>query len=613
MGAPRGTDPDSATTRFLAPALVLGAFLAPGAWLITRLPPVPVAKALVLATAALWLIAAGSRLLRTQAIDRRVRWGLLGIGAVIAASLLASGTIAEAVFYDLYADVPLVQWLAFVAVFVVAARSAWSEAEVRRALGAVVGAGAALAAVIAVQQVTSGHVWVFGSTGYSTTALVGLVPVGVALAATSQGRARIGWYAASAVIALGVGVLSGSTMGALGAVFAALVAVAAHPGLRGAHGAVPRVVRRVATGVAALLFAGLLVATVPLLNGGTVNAGSVGALDKNVVGRVHFWHGAQAMVADRPLLGFGPAGYRVAAVEYLPPEALQFGSDRPGDIDPVVSSPQSPHGLVWDIATRVGLLGLAAFLALGVTWLLAVRERSREAATADLRLPLAAGFAAGLFALLVNPARFAIGLVLPALAGLAVAPADPGGATARDRSALLAVSGVVLLGIALWLGAGEWRLYTTPLDDARASREASLSALSVLPGHPVATRRVLEADLLLAESSEDLSAARQAVDQAGPAVSRFAPNLVSLATYGLYQAERTGRSDVSWETALLDRAAGEIPPTPALVAERLHAAVLSGDVAAVETALVDARTWGGPYPFTADYVAQAEALLDEAR
>lgn len=612
MGAARDTGPHVGAPRFLAPALLVAAFLAPGAWLITRLPPVPIAKALVLATAAAWLIAAGAGLVRTHALDRRVAWGLSGLGVAIAASLLVSGTIAEAVFYDLYADMPLIQWLAFVAVFVVAARSAWSADGLRQALGALVGSGTVLALVIAIQQMTTGHVWVFGSTGYSTTALVGLVPVGAALGATSEGRARLGWYMASAVIALGVGVFSGSTMGAVGAVFAVMVSVAAHPGLRVADGAGPRIVRRVAAGVAALLFGALLVATVPLLNGGTVDAGSVGAFDKNVVGRVHFWHGAQAMVAERPLLGFGPAGYRVAAVEYLPPEALQFGPDRPGDIDPVVSSPQSPHGLVWDIATRLGLLGLAAFAALGAAWALAVRERSGEDATGDVRLPLAAGFVAGLFSLLVNPALFAIGLVLPALAGLAIAAPASGDAPARSWRVSLVVCGAALLVTAVWLGMGEWRLYTTPSDDARASREASLSALSVLPGHPVATRRVLEADLLLAERSEDVSTARQAVDQAGPAITRFAPNLVSLATYGLYQAERTGRSDVTWEVALLDRAAAEVPPTPALVAERLHAAVLSGEVTAVEGALEDARLWGGPYPFTADYVGRAEALLTEA-
>ena len=594
-------------------ALVTGAFLAPGAWLITRLPPVPIAKGLNLATAAVWLIVVGAGVI---ALRRPDRWVLRALGAVLAvlvASLLAGGHVFHAVFYDLYADMPLVQWLALLVVFALSAAVAVGPAARRSALGAVVAVGAALAVVVIVQQATTAHVWVFGSTGYSTTALVPLIPLATGLGGVRGGRARLFWYGAAVLIAIALALFSGSTMGLLGASFGVAVAVAAHPGLRLSRSRSAVVARSSAALVAASMIAVMLVATVPALGGRWVNPESVAAFDKNVVGRAYMWQGAQAMVAERPLLGFGPAGYRMFAAEYLAPQALQFGSDRPGDIDPAVYSPQSPHSLVWDIATRLGLAGLAAFAALLAAWIVALRRRLREAEAAnDLRLPLAAGFVAGLFSLMVNPPIFAIGLLLPALAGLAIAPvarpAEPESPASSPARLALVVAGVLFLLVAGWLSAGEWRAYTVPTSDAAEARAGSQSVLAVLPGHPVGERRVLEMDLIMAPDAAAASRAQAAVDAAPGYIAEFAPNLVSLAAFSLAQAERTGRTDLSWEAALLDLSAELLPPTPALVAERLHLAVLSGDEAEVAAAMPEARTWGMPYPLTQVYLERAEAL-----
>lgn len=584
------------------------AFLSPGAWMVTRLPPIPVAKALTLATVCVWLVAVGLGAVALGRPDRRVVLALGATLSAIAASTAAGGFVFETLFYDLYADMSLLQWLAFPAMFVIAASLAPAAPALRRALAVVVGSGTALAIVLAFQQLTTQHAWVFGSTGYSITALAPIIPLAAGLGATASGRMRWAWTAAAATVAVALGALSGTTMGSLAAVFGVVVAIAALPG------SPPRMLRRLATVLAAMMAVGLLVATVPAVSGAWVNPDSMERLGRNVQGRAYMWQGAQAMVAERPLLGFGPAGYRLAAAEYLPAEALQFGSDRPNDIDPAVYSPQSPHSLVWDIATRLGMVGLIAFAILLLVWALAVRDRVRESTdTASLRLPLAGALAVGLFSLGVNPPIFAIGLLLPVVAGLAVAPsgaADADRPVGAARTALVA-AGIVVAALAAWLYVGEWRAYTAPAEDPAIARANSQAVLDVLPGHPVSMRRILEIDLLAAPDDAAVQRAQAACDNAPATVTRFAPNLVSLVTYSLAQAERTSRADLEWERGMLDRAAEVLPPTPALVAERLHLAVVSGDRAAVAQALPDARRWGTPYPLTASYLAAADALLGQ--
>ncbi len=611
-------------------ALVVMAFLSPGAWFVLRLPPVPVAKALHLATAGIWLLAAGLALVPLARLDRRVAAALGLVAAVTAVSWLAHGSLFAVAFYDLFANMPLVQWAAFPAVFTVAACLAVGRESVERALAATVALGGVLGVVMTYQFFTTAP-QVFGSTGYSLTALAPLVPVGAVLAAGATGRTRALFALASAAVLLALGAFSGALMGALVAVLTVLVTVAALAAGRGgaAEGGAPRAargaVRTVALGVAGLMFAVMLLAQVPAISGGVAGPERLeeAGAGLSFVSRAHMWAGAQAMFADRPLLGFGPSGYRVAAVEYLPPQALQFIPDRPDSIDPTVYSPQSPHSLLWEIATRLGLVGLIAFGALFAAWAVALRDAPRpDAGTARLRAGLAAGFVAALFSLQVNPVLFPMGLVVPALAGLAVAPlgpdvparaprADGPAGTGRWTGARIALvaSGAVLAGAALWLGVGEWRAETGRSSDPFEQIALHERTLAALPGHPQIERELAELRLLVAPDAPSVAAAQAAADALPAHVARFAPNLVSLATYSLAQAERTGRDDLSWEDARLSHAEEVLPPTPALVAERLHLAVLSGDVAAVEAALPAAREWGGFYPFTEAYLTAAEQLL----
>ncbi len=588
--------------------------------MIVRLPPIPVSKALQLSTAGMWALGFALGWLAYARPDRKVLWGLGAVLASITASLLAGGSFVPVVLYDLFSQMPLVQWLAFPLVFVLAAGLVTRRSSIEAGLSVVVGLGVVFVSAIAVLQYYTNAYGVFGSSAYSTTALAPLIPVASALAVSRSGWQRKALYAASIYIAVGLGFFAGSTMATIAAVFSVAIAIAIHPltatALSRDAALSLRLVRYGALAVAGILAAGLLFAQVPVLSGSIVNANSLGRFDKNIVSRAYLWEGAQSMVAARPVLGFGPSGYRVNAVDYLSPETFQFGPDFAGSIDPTVYSPQSPHSALWEIATRLGIVGLIAFGALFVLWgiVLAEKVRVRGTPEAELRVGLGAGFVVAVFALLVNPVLFAIGLFAAVAAGLAVAPEfDVDARTLKPSSSwfrpLCLAVGMLVVAMAVWLGVGESQAARAQSDDAAASIVAYEKVLGFLPGHPMTQRRLLESKLLVAADQSQADAAQAAVDQAPAYMLDYAPNAVNFAAHSLAQAERTGRTDLAWETRQLDSAAAELPPIPSLVAERLHLAVLMGDSAAVEAALPDARRWGGPYPYTESYLTAAEKLL----
>jgi O-antigen ligase len=602
-------------------ALIALSFVSSGAWFVVQLPPIPMAKAFQLGTAGIWLVAFGLGLAAWERPDRRVLWGLGAMGAAVAVSYLINGSLAAVAFYDLFAQMPLLQWLAFIVVFMLAAGMRMDRARLGLSLGIVVGLGAALSVVMSYQQLTMGGSGVFGSTAYSITALAPLIPIGVGLAAADRGARRAGWLAAAAVVAASLAVFSGSTMGALATVFALAASIAVWPAFSSKTGLWSRLMRIAGVVVGGLMIAAILFAQIPALSGVWINPTSLRSLDRNTVARVYLWQGAEGMVAKRPFFGFGPSGYRLHAAEFLGPEALQYGPDKKGNADPTVYSPQSPHSVFWEIATRLGLLGLLAFGMMAATWVMVVVGRARTPGDdGALRVALAAGFATAVFVLLVNPVHFAIGLFAAVAAGLAVAPVAAGKAptgkpgkpdetTGRVFRIVSLTAGIAVLVAAAWLYVGESRVYGSGSGDPERTIADSRAALGIVAGHPLAMRLLLENELLVATDVPRALAAQRAVDAAPGYMREYAPNLVNFAAYSLAQAERTGRRDLSWEARQLATAAALLPEIPSLAAERLHLAVLSGDRAAVQTALPAAERWGGPYPYTADYVKRAKAML----
>lgn len=596
--------------------LVFLAFVAPGACLVFTLPPVPIAKALSLATVGIWLLAFGLGLVRWVRPDRRVMWALGAVVAAVLVSFAFGGSPFQVLVYDLYANMPLLQWMAFPALFVMAAGMVCERERLETALVTIVLFGAVLASVEAYQQIATATPRVFGSTGYSKAALAPLIPLGVALAGSRAAALRVALYAAAAVIALDVGVLAGSTMGAIAAAFALLMALLAHPAVWSREAGSWRLVRGFVLALVALMVLVMVWAQIPALSGRWVNPDALASGGTSVVSRLQMWEGAQKMLVERPVFGHGPGGYRISAAEYLPAETLQYGPDLQGNIDPTVFSPQSPHSIFWEMGTRLGLVGVMAFLATLVAWGVSVVERVRsDAPVAAVRRGLAAAFVTALFALTVDPVIFAIGLFAPVAAGLAVTSfAQASGGTAHSRRlwarGALVVAGLAVILVAMWLGTGERRAAIAPTDDPYELLLARQGVLETLPGHPPTHRQVLELRLLLAADAFEVAGVQGEVDSAPSYIGDFAPGLVSLVTYSLTQAERTGRADLSWEDAMLSQAESVLPPIPSLVAERLRYAVLSGDAEAVRDALPDARQWGSPYPFTESYVERAQAVLD---
>lgn len=612
MGRPGGSNKVRAGESGLLAGLLLAAFLAPGAWFITRIPPTPVAKMLVLATAGVWMLAGALGIYSINRIDRRVRYALLAALAVVVASYVAAGSLYEVALFDLFADMPLVTWLAFPTVFALAAAMRVRARSGRMGIVAAAAAGVLLSAVLAYQFLTTGTSHVFGSSAYSITALVPVVPLAVGLGLDARGTARIGWLVAAGLALVALGAFSGAMTGTVSAVFAAVVSlVVAGVALGGKSG---KALRLVGTVLAPIAVVSMLFVQIPALSSAWVNPQSMGSLGKNVVSRTYMWSGAQKMLAARPLLGFGPSGYRLHAAEYLAPEALQFGPDIAGNADPTVYSPQSPHSIFWEIATRLGLLGVLAFAGLLAAWLIAVAERVRSGGMATLRVALAAGFLSAMFATLVNPVLFPIGLLSAAIAGLAIAQTQEP-AQAREPApavwarTLLAAAGVLVIALAIWLYAGEWRMYTADSTDVNVLIGVYESALKITPGQPAAEQQLMDAELFAAPDAASVKAVQARID-AGPGyMLEFAPNAVGLVSFSLMQAERTGRTDVSWEQATLDRAAAVLPPIPSLVAEQLHVALIAGDKAAVGAALPAVRQWGRLYPYSDTYIQRAEELL----
>lgn len=144
-----------------------------------------------------------------------------------------------------------------------------------------------------------------GQPAYLAALGVLLVPVAVAVAATAT--SRLGRWTAWSTVALGVtAVVTSQTRGAwLGLLVAVVLGWSS---LRGR-------VASAALGLAAVVFAlAVLVAALPL---GPQLLASFDDQHSSTTGRLDEWRVAAQVVADHPVLGVGPEGYRLVATEHL--------------------------------------------------------------------------------------------------------------------------------------------------------------------------------------------------------------------------------------------------------------------------------------------------------
>jgi O-antigen/teichoic acid export membrane protein/O-antigen ligase len=138
----------------------------------------------------------------------------------------------------------------------------------------------------------------------------------------------------------------------------------------------------------------------------------------NVDSRYTTWTMAAEMTADSPLLGQGPGGFAAAAPAYVP-----------GDVGAVEQT--VVHNMYLDVASELGLLGLAAFLALiGYAGRGALRAR-RVGERRALAEAVLVAFAGTLTAACFLSEQFYLPVWLLVALGVALDPGSP----ARERRA----------------------------------------------------------------------------------------------------------------------------------------------------------------------------------
>jgi O-antigen ligase len=183
---------------------------------------------------------------------------------------------------------------------------------------------------------------VYGSPNNVGLFLGRVLPIGLAVAVLGRGRRRTAYALALLPIAVAIG-LSQSRGAILLGVPAAILAIGVLAGGR-----------RLWASIGTLLVAGA--AALPLLNSPRLQALVSGAGGTSFF-RVAVWQSALELIGDQPWLGVGPDNFLYAyRGRYLRPAAWQ---------EPSLSH---PHNVVLDFAARLGLIGLAAFVAMQVAF-----------------------------------------------------------------------------------------------------------------------------------------------------------------------------------------------------------------------------------------------------
>lgn len=412
-----------------------------------------------------------------------------------------------------------------------------------------------------------------GSSAYLGAAMVLLVPVaaGVALdrARAARHRQAAALCAALGGVALVVSGARAAWVGALVAVVA--VVIARRPGLRAMRswavaGAIAVVVVALVAGVA-----GRVPDAFSEERGG-------------IAGRVDEWRVASAVVVAHPLTGVGPEGYRIAFGTHVD-DAYEIEHGR----DPV---PDRAHSAVLDVASTVGIPGLALYLVLlGAVGRFVVRALRKGP-------PWLAGLAAGLVGYVCQSAfLFPLAELDPLawmLAGLVVAavavPAEL--RTVRPARVMPAVVGALAV-VALVAGGL----------DVAADRRAkqSLLALTSAVTAPATTASELRPDALryhlvdarVHEATGTLAGLGAAIDDLEAALDVSPLDPVARSERARLLLERGRASgdakDLYKARAALERLADDDPRNAEVLLRLGLARSLAGEDAGAETAWLAAE------------------------
>ncbi|MCL2654852.1 MAG: hypothetical protein FWD65_04025 [Coriobacteriia bacterium] len=599
-----------------ATVFLLLAFLAPGAWLIYTIPVLEKGQLCFLLATLICVALVCARLLPLR---RPTQSALLAAGLMTAAFLLALVTNAFPVqqfFYDLYGEMPGYLWLCYPVIFLLAASIGLGK-WVRPALRVVTLVGLLLIAVALCQRFFTTWVTVFGSSAYNVSALIPIPVLALWLASVdTDQRLRILWRITALISAVAIAVISYGMLGIFAVIALVLLIAALRPQLFGlSEGRLCGRVRLGGRMALGLLVLALVVALLPPVSGLIVKRQDLASLGSTVGSRMEFTYGAQAMVAKRPLTGYGPAGYRFSSYRYI--SNWLYGDTGSIGSDPTAYSPPSPHSLPWEVVTRLGLIGAVAFLIAGYFWLRdslvldndfrSARRTRRPRHTSELdndfipnvyidfRAACAIATLAWLLSLFVTPMHFASGLLGAALAGLACARPEATGMDALSlpsagKTIARIVGLLALVIVAVFFMRQQFALSSaqtlsiTAQDDLTLQERAARSA----PANPLVERRILQDRLMLASTPQELNTQIQAIPAAPGYITDFTLNATLFARLALNQMQALHTADaanVTAVTALLKQAGSAGPVTPALLGEQLHLAQVSGNAAALRQAI----------------------------
>lgn len=563
--------------------------------------------ALVAIAAGLWVLAYVLRPDWGWRVDRAVVLAALAAGTAVVLSTAVSPSPVFAAFSEATTEAGAIHWLANLVVFVLAASLPLGR---RVATGLI----ATLAWVIPVAFIGFGQSLfdevgtVLANADYFVAAMVLHVCLGLAAAHLARNRrVAMAWLVATAFPVLGV-VTSGASSGLAGLAVTFVLLAAFVPQVLVLRRAVPG--SRV---LAAAMIAGLALTQIPAVLRALLQVPLIADVaGYTAISRVRFWEAAASAVSKRPFPGFGPDGYARAVQGLIAPEQLALDSG----VLPQFQLPADAHSFVWTLAVLFGIVGVAAFAALGIVWAKRAAERLSLAigesgsglhayASGEelVRGCVVAGFLGYLAVLLFIPMSVLGGSMLSLFAGIAIAPVkgtgDSGSAAKSRRPAYVLVAGAL---VALSLGAlGMLRLVnTTQMHIAQSSPDLGVQLESVERGLRLepfrAENRFLRLLVLyrMGSNEGDLTEFHAAVDAEPEVVTGYGPYMVFLTMLSLNEADATGRTDIAWERAAFERSRQLAPSLPIVKSSAMQIALIDGDLDAARDALDEMKRVGLP-------------------
>lgn len=469
-------------------------------------------------------------------LDRRtlVLWVLLL--AWLTAGALANGDVWVAIVGTDTRHFGLITWLLCFGLFCAGQQLRDHEATLLRA-----GTSAALAVglwcawealiepPIAIDTTTSRLTGPFGSSALLGAAMCLLLPLSIALGADSKASKRwrvVGWIAACLDVMAAIG--SGARAAWLGLLIASAV-VAWRDG---------RIRRHLVTAVSGLVL--LVVLALPLI--GTVLERAHGTSSRLDELRV-----ATRVVANHPLLGVGPEGYRIAVSE-----EVDADYERAYPRDNVL--PDRAHSLLLDVALAGGLVAAIAYA--GLLVVIGRRAGRRLAVDTPARVALTASMLAYFSAQLLLFPVFELDPIAWLLAGVVVAGTAPARVRSERRVHMITIAAGVIATLAAIAGVldvsanrlARQALTASAEGDDVLARDYATRATRLRPDsiayRMIATQVLLSADTLTATDLA-LSHATSAVDR-----SRHDPIAVDLWASSLLQRALQTGGDADGRSAL---------------------------------------------------------------